>query len=83
MRSRQEIIAWREHAAWATDAQVEQDLLLTHAMIAIFADPFLSGQVAMRGGTVLHKVHLAPAPPRQSWLPADDNCTSLFLTGDL
>ncbi len=61
MRSRQEIIAWRQHAAWATDAQVEQDLLLTHAMAAIFSDPFLSGQVAMRGGTVLHKVHLAPA----------------------
>ncbi len=61
MRPRQEIIAWRQHAAWATDAQVEQDLLLTHAMAAIFRDPFLSGQVAMRGGTVLHKVHLAPA----------------------
>ena len=31
------------------------------AMRAIFEDRFLSGQVAMRGGTVLHKVHLAPA----------------------
>lgn len=30
-------------------------------MRAIFEDRFLSGQVAMRGGTVLHKVHLAPA----------------------
>lgn len=29
--------------------------------MAIFADPFLSTQVAMRGGTVLHKIHLAPA----------------------
>jgi predicted nucleotidyltransferase component of viral defense system len=61
VRPRQEIIAWRQHAAWATDAQIEQDLLLTHTMAAIFRDPFLSGQVAMRGGTVLHKVHLAPA----------------------
>jgi predicted nucleotidyltransferase component of viral defense system len=61
MRTRPEIIGWRSHAAWATDAQIEQDLLLTHAMIAIFQDEFLSGQVAMRGGTVLHKVHLAPA----------------------
>jgi predicted nucleotidyltransferase component of viral defense system len=41
--------------------QVEQDLLLCLAMLAIFEDLFLSGQVAMRGGTVLHKVHLAPA----------------------
>ena len=61
MRSRAEIIAWRAHAAWATDAQVEQDLLLTHAMVAIFRDPFLARQVAMRGGTALHKLHLAPA----------------------
>jgi hypothetical protein len=30
-------------------------------MRAIFEDRLLSGQVAMRGGTVLHKVHLAPA----------------------
>ena len=41
--------------------QVEQDLLLSKAMAAIFSDDFLRGQVAMRGGTVLHKVHLAPA----------------------
>lgn len=61
MKSRQDIIAWRKYAAWATDAQVEQDLLLTQTMVAIFRDPFLSGQVAMRGGTALHKLHLAPA----------------------
>jgi predicted nucleotidyltransferase component of viral defense system len=58
---RHEIAAWRAHAAWRTDAQVEQDLLLSRAMAAIFADDFLASQVAMRGGTVLHKVHLAPA----------------------
>ena len=30
-------------------------------------------------------LEIAPAdiPPRQSWLRTDDNCTSLFLTGDL
>jgi predicted nucleotidyltransferase component of viral defense system len=56
-----EITAWRNHAPWPDDMQVEQDLLLSRAMAAIFSDDFLSGQVAMRGGTVLHKVHLAPA----------------------
>jgi len=30
-------------------------------MVALFADTFLSSQIAMRGGTLLHKVHLAPA----------------------
>lgn len=61
MIPQRDIIAWREHAPWPKDTQVEQDLLLTKAMIAIFTDPFLRGQVAMRGGTALHKVHLAPA----------------------
>jgi predicted nucleotidyltransferase component of viral defense system len=46
---------------WPQLHQVEQDLLLCLAMRAIFDDQFLASQVAMRGGTVLHKVHLAPA----------------------
>jgi predicted nucleotidyltransferase component of viral defense system len=56
-----DIIAWRQHAPWPMDRHVEQDLLLTRAMVAIFADPFLRENVAMRGGTALHKVHLEPA----------------------
>ena len=56
-----DIVAWRESAPWPSDSQVEQDLLLTRAMAGIFADDFLRDQVAMRGGTALHKVHLAPA----------------------
>jgi hypothetical protein len=32
-------------------------------MIAIFEDSFLKEHIAMRGGTALHKIHLAsPAP---------------------
>jgi len=46
---------------WAAQYQVEQDLLLCRAMVAMFDDKFLSSQIAMRGGTLLHKVHLAPA----------------------
>jgi predicted nucleotidyltransferase component of viral defense system len=34
-------------------------------MVALFDDKFLSSQIAMRGGTLLHKVHLAP-PVRYS-----------------
>jgi predicted nucleotidyltransferase component of viral defense system len=40
---------------------VEQDYLICKAVTAIFEDGFLASQVAMRGGTVLHKGHLAPA----------------------
>lgn len=61
MLAPRDITAWTSHAPWATEAQVEQDLLITQAVVAIFQDRFLSEQVAMRGGTVLHKLHLAPA----------------------
>ena len=57
----QELAAWREHAPWSSDLMVEQDFLLSKSVAAIFEDDFLRGQVAMRGGTVLHKGHLAPA----------------------
>lgn len=57
----QELVAWRAHAPWSSDAMVEQDYLLCGAVAAIFEDAFLREQLAMRGGTVLHKGHLAPA----------------------
>lgn len=57
----QDVLAHQEIVPWQELHQVEQDLLLCRAMVAIFQDEFLKTQVAMRGGTVLHKVHLAPA----------------------
>lgn len=59
--TRQDILAHQHIVPWPELYQVEQDLLLSLAMRAIFDDSFLHSQVAMRGGTVLHKVHLAPA----------------------
>lgn len=59
--TRRDILEHQAIVPWANLRQVEQDLLLCRAMAAIFADGFLQNQVAMRGGTLLHKVHLAPA----------------------
>jgi len=59
--TRQDILAHQAVVPWAAQYQVEQDLLLCRAMAALFDDAFLSGQIAMRGGTLLHKAHLAPA----------------------
>jgi predicted nucleotidyltransferase component of viral defense system len=59
--TRQDILAHQAVAPWSAQYQVEQDLLLCRAMAALFDDAFLSSQIAMRGGTLLHKVHLAPA----------------------
>lgn len=59
--TRQDVLAHQAVVPWAAQYQVEQDLLLCRAMVALFDDTFLSSQVAMRGGTLLHKVHLVPA----------------------
>jgi predicted nucleotidyltransferase component of viral defense system len=59
--TRQDILAHQAVVPWAAQYQVEQDLLLCRAMVALFDDKFLNSQIAMRGGTLLHKVHLAPA----------------------
>lgn len=59
--TRQDVLAHQYSVPWPELYQIEQDLLLSLAMRGIFSDAFLRTQVAMRGGTVLHKVHLAPA----------------------
>lgn len=65
MITQREIAFWRTIAPWSNDLMVEQDYLLGRAVEAIFSDPYLRRNVAMRGGTVLHKAHLAP-PMRYS-----------------
>ena len=59
--TRRDVIAHQASVPWPLQRQVEQDLLLCLAMAALFDDEFLRSQIAMRGGTLLHKVHLAPA----------------------
>jgi predicted nucleotidyltransferase component of viral defense system len=55
------ITEWRSVAPWVADAQVEQDLVITRALVAIFSDAELSRSLAFRGGTALFKLHLDPA----------------------
>lgn len=51
---------WRQSAPWIDEAQVEQDLIISRALVSIFGDEFLASQLAFRGGTALHKLHLTP-----------------------
>lgn len=48
---------WRRVAPWFEDHQVEQDLLLSRALVAIFSHPVLAKELAFRGGTALHKLY--------------------------
>jgi len=50
------IISWRSTAPWPQDAQVEQDLILSRALVEIFSDSTLAKSLLLRGGTALHKL---------------------------
>lgn len=52
------IDAWRTHAPWAEDTQVEQDLVLSRALVDLFSDERVASAYALRGGTALHKLVL-------------------------
>ena len=53
------ITEWSEKAPWVANSFVEQDLIITRALTDIFADEFLSKELAFRGGTALHKLYLS------------------------
>ena len=56
------ITQWRNIVPWTDAKQVEQDLIICRALIAIFSDDYLAGRLAFRGGTALHKLYLSPQP---------------------
>lgn len=59
------IIAWKSHAPWRDNAQVEQDLILSRAIIALFSNDLLKNKLIFRGGTALHKLY-SPTQERYS-----------------
>lgn len=61
----QNIVAWSHVAPWAEQRQIEQDLIISRALIDLFSDPFLSEELRFRGGTALNKLHF-PRPLRYS-----------------
>ena len=54
------ITEWAAEHPWCASEQVEQDLLIARALVAIFSDPFLKERLAFRGGTALHKLYFSP-----------------------
>ncbi len=51
------IVAWGNTVPWAEQRQVEQDLIISRGIVAIFADPLLKTELRFRGGTALNKLH--------------------------
>jgi predicted nucleotidyltransferase component of viral defense system len=56
MIPRASITAWRRTAPWPETTQVEQDLVLSRALVAMFGQPAVAKEAVFRGGTALHKL---------------------------
>lgn len=47
---------WSKESPWQSEAQIEQDLILSRALIELFKNPILKKNLIFRGGTALHKL---------------------------
>ena len=61
MIPRASITAWRSHVPWADNAHVEQDLMISRALIMLFTEPAIRNTLLFRGGTALNKLFFSPA----------------------
>ena len=56
---------WRANAQWPTLSMVEQDMVISRALIALYSEPKIKSTLAFRGGTALNKIFIQP-PSRYS-----------------
>jgi len=56
---------WRVNVKWQTPVQVEQDLIISRALVCLYNDPYIADALVFRGGTALNKLFLKP-PARYS-----------------
>lgn len=56
---------WRKTVKWQTPTQVEQDLIISRALVNLYNDPYIKKTLAFRGGTALNKLFIKP-PSRYS-----------------
>ncbi len=56
---------WRPNAPWQTLAMIEQDLIISRALVELFNQPLINSSLVFRGGTALNKLYIQP-PTRYS-----------------
>lgn len=56
---------WRPNAPWQTLAMIEQDLIISRALVELFNQPQVQSSLVFRGGTALNKLYIQP-PARYS-----------------
>ncbi len=52
---------WRQQAPWVYQSQVEQDLVLSRALVSLYQNELIRDSLAFRGGTALNKLFITPA----------------------
>ncbi len=52
---------WRAQAPWQTLEMIEQDLVISRALVNLYNNPKVSACLAFRGGTALNKIFINPA----------------------
>ncbi len=51
------ITQWQQMTPWSLQSQVEQDLVLSRALISLYQHPEIKKALAFRGGTALNKLY--------------------------
>ena len=60
------IQAWRKNVEWQTPDQIEQDLIISRALVDLYNDPHVSEALVFRGGTALVNQRRKLTPPSAS-----------------
>lgn len=47
--------------SWSTLQMVEQDMVISRALVSLYSNPVVSNSIAFRGGTALNKLFIRPA----------------------
>ena len=56
---------WSNHVKWQTPDQIEQDLIISRALVDLYNDSHIKDALVFRGGTALNKLFINP-PSRYS-----------------
>ncbi len=59
------IESWRQNVSWQTLAMIEQDLIISRALVCLYNHPNVRESLVFRGGTALNKLYIKP-PARYS-----------------
>lgn len=56
---------WRKTVPWQMTEQIQQDLMISRALVDLYNDPHVKDALVFRGGTALNKLFINP-PARYS-----------------